>query len=66
MARLWNPVSNGRCTLTTSRCWKRRTGLNCRPMASPRKPSSMGGSPTMVAGNIASARRVTAVTFRTG
>ena len=66
MARLWNPVSKGKCKSNTSLCWNDNIGLNCLPIASPRYPSSMGGWPTIVAGSIAFFLLVIAVTFRTG
>ena len=66
IAKLWNPVSKGKWTLSTSLCWKFSTGENWRPIASPRYPSSIGGNPTMVAGRTAFFRIVIAVTFKTG
>ena len=66
IAKLWKPVSRGKCTLKTSLCWKFSTGENWRPIASPRYPSSIGGRPTIVAGKTAFFLIVIAVTFKTG
>ena len=66
IAKLWNPVSSGRCKSRTSLCWNERIGRNCLPIASPRYPSSIGGWPTIVAGRIAFFLRVIAVTLSTG